>query len=78
MVQSSGTIFSKFARTSAYQHGNFSSATTAMPDKRKASMPVPSSKWPLTSYDDEGGEKPYSHPLYGHNNAFLGLDDANN
>ncbi|KAJ5733283.1 hypothetical protein N7533_013730 [Penicillium manginii] len=56
-----------------------------MPDKRKASMPAPSSKRPRISYDDEGEEqpvtpheKPYSHPPYGQKNAFLGLDDAKN
>lgn len=57
-----------------------------MPDKRKATMPTPSSKRPRISYDgddDDGSstasyERPRQHPLYGQKSAFPGLDDRGN
>ncbi|KAJ5276713.1 hypothetical protein N7524_002866 [Penicillium chrysogenum] len=55
-----------------------------MPNKRKATMPNPSSKRPRISYDeDDNGEsstasyeRPRQDPLYGQKSAFPGLDDG--
>jgi regulator of vacuolar morphogenesis len=55
-----------------------------MPNKRKATMPNPSSKRPRISYDEDvddesstaSYERPRQHPLYGQKSAFPGLDDG--
>ncbi|KAJ5774049.1 hypothetical protein N7457_008945 [Penicillium paradoxum] len=56
-----------------------------MPDKRKATMPTPSSKRPRISYgeDEDDGEpsvapleRPSNNPFYGQKGAFPGLDDG--